>query len=290
MRTIALTGLHAALATPFDETGAVDLGRLGAHAQALVSRGLDGVAPFGTTGEGASIGAAERIAGLDAVLRAGVPADRVTLGLSSCAVPDTVALLHQAADRGVARALLPPPFYFREAAGQGLRDWFSQVVSQAPDGCGVVLYHIPQVTGVPLDPALVGALDAAFPGRIAGVKDSSGDRASAQGFLALGDMPVLVGDERQLAGAVREGAAGAISGMANVLPERMARGVAAGHDDPGLGALVDAVVAGPVIAGVKALLAHVSGEPGWARTRAPLAPLGAEAAVRLAGHLPEDAR
>lgn len=59
-------GISAALLTPFAADGSIDTGRSAAHTAALLGRGLAGVTPFGTTGEGASVGVAERRAALDA--------------------------------------------------------------------------------------------------------------------------------------------------------------------------------------------------------------------------------
>ena len=49
---------------------------------------------------------------------------------------------------------------------------------------------------MPLSVALVDRLKQAFPGVITGVKDSSGDSATAEAFLAAhGELAILVGDE-----------------------------------------------------------------------------------------------
>ncbi|TIU18106.1 MAG: dihydrodipicolinate synthase family protein, partial [Mesorhizobium sp.] len=80
----------------------------------------------------------------------------------------------------------------------------------------VLLYNIPSVTMVPLPLSLIGRLSAAFPGVVAGVKDSGGDWSYSEALLrAHGDLVILIGDERHLARSVRQGGQGAISGMAN---------------------------------------------------------------------------
>ena len=65
--------------TPFDADGAIDHVRFAAHVRALLAQGVDGVAPFGTTGEGQSLSVDERRAGLDALLAAGIPASRIVV-------------------------------------------------------------------------------------------------------------------------------------------------------------------------------------------------------------------
>src|SRR5690606_29950740 len=103
----------------------------------------------------------------------------------------------------------------------------------------VVLYHIPQVTGVPLSSTLVGRLARAFPGVVAGVKDSSGDWASTERLLAdHPDLHILVGDERLLARAVRHGGSGAINGFANFCAGAVLPMIERGEDVPGIAELV----------------------------------------------------
>ena len=96
----------------------------------------------------------------------------------------------------------------------------------------VYLYHIPSMTGVPLSVDLVGRLKTAFPGVVVGVKDSSGDWANTEKLLAAHrDLQILVGDERQLARAVRQGGAGTICGLANLLPGIVRKAAHEGIDD-----------------------------------------------------------
>ena len=133
------------------------------------------------------------------------------------------------------------------------------------------------MTGVALSPQLVGRLAARFPDQLLAVKDSSGSWGNATDLLSLDAIPVLVGDERLLHRAVAMGGAGAITGMANLYPDRMHRIFSTATEDAVLSAEVTRIVAQPVIPMMKALLAQQTGEPGWVRVRAPLEPLSAGA-------------
>ena len=73
-------GLWCAMLTPLDRNGGVDHRLLADHARRLLAQGIDGLAPFGTTGEGQSFGVGERAAGLSALLAAGIPAQRLVAG------------------------------------------------------------------------------------------------------------------------------------------------------------------------------------------------------------------
>jgi 4-hydroxy-tetrahydrodipicolinate synthase len=149
----------------------------------------------------------------------------------------------------------------------------------------VLLYHIPSMTQAGLSVALVGRLRQAFPEVIAGVKDSSGDWANTEALLQQhSDLAILVGDERQLARAVRAGAQGTICGLANICPDTVLPLAEKGQDDPRIKRLVDVLENFPVIPAVKAIIAHRTGEQSWLNSRAPLLPIGGAELKALVGH------
>ena len=62
------------------------------HATGLMRGGCDGVVLFGTTGEGPSFSAVERVGALEALLAVGIPAERLCLSTGFPAISDSVAL------------------------------------------------------------------------------------------------------------------------------------------------------------------------------------------------------
>ena len=70
----------------------------------------------------------------------------------------------------------------------------------------------------------------------------------------------MVGHEGYLAAMIRKGAVGTISGLANIVPERIARMVRTGGEDAAFAPAVDAVISLPVVPAVRAVLAHVVGD------------------------------
>lgn len=280
-------GLSCALVTPFAADGAVDADRLARHAKESLARGCASVTLFGTTGEGASIGLGERARALAALVAAGVSPDTIVGGVAAAAVEDAAAQGRLFTDAGARALLVPPPFYFKGVGEDGLFAWYAALFARLGAAArGILLYHIPAVTGVALTPALVARLRHAFREVILGVKDSSGDWPGTQALLAAhGDLAILVGDERHLAQGVRLGAAGAISGLANVMPEVLLPLARDGAEDARVAAVVDLVLAHPVTPAVKALVAHARGhgmgEAAWRRVRPPLAALDEAAASEL---------
>jgi 4-hydroxy-tetrahydrodipicolinate synthase len=283
MNKKSIFGLSAALITPFGADGSVDLPRLLRHGRHVLAEGCDGLTLFGTTGEGFSIGMRERAAMLGAILGCGIPGERLHAGVSATTVADAVEQSRLALGFGARGLLLAPPFYFKEPDEEGLYAWFSRTIEGiGAEARGIILYHIPGQTAVPLSVDLVGRLKRAFPGVIAGVKDSSGDKATAEAFLAAhGELAILVGDERQLAAAMRKGAEGSICGLANFAPRMLRKVIHDRADDPLIVPLVDLVVSYPVMPAVKALVAHLHGDDGYVRMRPPLTDLPAASRAAL---------
>jgi len=277
-------GLGVAAITPFAADGSVDLPRLVAHARRCLAGGCTSVTLFGTTGEGASLGFRERARMLDAMVAAGFDLRAQVLGgVAASAIEDAAAQarhIYAAGGRGV---LLTPPFYFKGPDDEGLYAWFSRVIEGSGDARGVILYHLPSLTAVPLSVELIGRLKRAFPGVVVGVKDSGGIWSYTEALLAAHpDLHILVGDERLLARAVRHGGSGAINGFSNFCAPRLVAMVERGEDDPAINALVDLLLTFPVTPAIKALVAHVTGDDGYLRATPPLSALPAAARATLA--------
>lgn len=267
-------GVSTAMLTPFAKSGQIDNVRLCAHALSVLRKGADSITLFGTTGEGASIGMEERAAGIEALLAAGCPAEKIVLGIAANSVSDASRQVAEGRHYGVTDFLLLPPFYFKAPSDAGLFDWHMQLFQRSDAAARFIVYHIPQVSGVGLPVPLVGRMVAAAKDRILAIKDSSGSWDNARALLALDTVAVLVGDERILHKAVGLGASGAITGMANLYPERMKRIVETAQEDAALSAEVTRIVSVPVVAALKAVMSTRMKDPDWERIRAPLSPLG----------------
>jgi 4-hydroxy-tetrahydrodipicolinate synthase len=239
---------------------------------------------FGTTGEGASLGAAERASMLAALDDAGIDLGRrVLAGVAASSVEDAAAQANQLYDAGGRGILLAPPFYFKSVPDEGVFRWLSAVIERCRAPREVVVYHIPQVTGVPLSSELVGRLERAFPGVITAVKDSSGEWVSTERLIAdHPDLDILVGDERLLARAMRHGASGAINGFANFCARAILPMIERGDEVPGVSALVDVLLRYPVTPAVKALVAHRYRDEGFVAVAPPLLPVDAAVRAELA--------
>jgi 4-hydroxy-tetrahydrodipicolinate synthase len=278
---LPVRGVWCAVLTPLDAQGSVDSARLVDHVRRLCDEGIDGVVPFGTTGEGQSFDVAERMAGLEALVAAGIPPARIVAGTGCAALPDTIALTRHAMAVGCAGALVLPPFFFKDVTDEGLYASYAALVDAIADSrLRLYLYHIPQVTAVPITAAVIERLRLAYPGIVAGLKDSAGDLVHSQAMLArFPDLAVLVGHEPHLPSMLAAGGAGTICGVANLFPRRMRRlfDAAGTRNEPDALAeitrLLDILLDYPLLPAMKALQAELTGDDAWHAVRPPLARL-----------------
>ena len=292
-------GLWCAMLTPLNSSGGVDHGLLCAHAQSLLDRGVDGVAPFGTTGEGQSFSLAERLAGVDALMAAGIANERVVAATGCAALPETIVLTRHGVQAGCAACLVLPPFFWKDATDDGLFGWYAQLIEAVADPrLRIYLYHIPQVSGTPLSVDLIARLATAFPGTIAGVKDSAGDWANTQALLSrVPQLAILVGHEPHLPRLLRAGGAGTICGVANLFPalvRALLSPAVTPVDEQRVLTFIEIAFRQPFLAGFKAILAEQTRNSAWRAVRAPLVPLAEKprqvllAALRDAGLMGAD--
>jgi 4-hydroxy-tetrahydrodipicolinate synthase len=285
-----LFGISTALVTPFREDGAVDQSLAAEHAARVIENGAQGVTLFGTTGEGASLGLAERKIMVKRIVNEAATPDQTTVCICATDHESALAQAHMALSQGVRKLLLTPPYYFKGVDDDALFDWFSAfILSVGSKDAQIILYHIPQVTHVGISIALIRRLKDRFGAMIFGVKDSSGDWANSASLLEYDDLAVLIGDERLLAQAAPLGCAGAISGMANMIPNALSEILRSGVQNNAMSDLVTEIVSNPVTPVIKALVAQLYHQPGFTHARAPLTTADPQVVNRLLKRLKSDA-
>jgi dihydrodipicolinate synthase/N-acetylneuraminate lyase len=278
----ALEGVIVALLTPVDADGKVDHGALRQLVERVTSRGVAGVSPLGSTGEGYSLGLDQRLAVVDTVagsVPAGMP---VIPGVFAHNHQQAVAEIAAYADHGGTAVLAAPPGYYPLRAAEQ-EAYFSRLADAT--ALPLVMYNIPVYTKVQIAPAVAAAL-AAHP-RVAGLKDSGRDLGYAATLLdavraagAAADFSVLTGTDSMLVAYMLAGARGTICANANLVPEL----VLAVYDAVRAGKLDDALrvearlrqvqaacaVGAPVAAYKAAVASSGVGEPWLVPPRLPL--------------------
>jgi len=289
MAQTKLRGVIAAVATPVAEDGSPDTARATKLARHLIDNGCDGLNVLGTTGEATSFSLDERKRVMNAYQAAGLPLDRMMVGTGAAAAADAVALTRHAADLGFAGALILPPFYYKGVPDDGLVAYIDTIVrATVQKPIPIYLYHYPQQSGLHWHTALVKRLLDSFGTRIVGLKDSSGDMNYAREAAAISkSFDVFPSTEAVLLDARAGAFAGCISATANLNSDLCQLAWSKGDK-----AALDAAVAirklfdgKPLVSGVKALLAHIHGDPALARMKPPLAPFSAaDRAGAVAGY------
>lgn len=213
------SGVISPILTPFNSDGSIATRLFLEHAAYSLTAGMHFLSPFGTTGEAAAVGISERMEMLERLVEAGIPADRMMPGTGLCALADTVTLTRHAVDLGCAAAMVLPPFYY-PTSEEGLFIYYVRLIEAVgSDRLRICLYHIPQMSGVPLSPALTERLNATFPDIVVAYKDSAGDWTNTKAVIdAAPDVSVFPASETHLIQGLSQGAAGCISATCNSNP------------------------------------------------------------------------
>jgi 4-hydroxy-2-oxoglutarate aldolase len=212
-----LRGIFPPTPTPFVD-GEVAYDRLIQNLKLWNQTGLAGYLILGSNGEFVYLEEEEKIKVLQTV-RENIPrAMKMIAGTGCESTRETIKLTRKAAQVGADYALVVTPSYFKAKMGEAeLFAHYSAVAEASP--IPILLYSVPQFTGVILPPVVVARL-AEHP-NIAGMKDSSGNIATFSDYLRLTpeSFDILVGTATVFYSAIGLGAKGGILALANVAPK-----------------------------------------------------------------------
>lgn len=211
-------GVFTALVTPFDSGGAVDTAALRSIVEHQIASGVSGLAPCGTTGEGATLTDEERNQVIATVVEESKGKVPVIAGCGSNDTRKTVAAAKQAAAAGADGLLVVSPYY-NKPNRSGMKAHY-RAVAEATD-LPVVVYNVPGRTGQNLGAPLLIEL-AAIPG-VKAIKEAAADLEQLNDLLAgrPDGLAVLSGDDPLTLAAVATGADGVISVVSNEAPAEM---------------------------------------------------------------------
>lgn len=283
--TPRLTGVCAAVITPLDEQLRPDAEEAINYYGSLLRSGCDALNVLGTTGEAMSISIEDRLRFMEALAQSSLPRERMMVGTGAAALHDAIRLTRAASGLGFGAALVMPPFFFRDVSDDGVVHFFEELFAGAgPPPASIILYNFPAMTGITFRADLVDRLLDAFPGTIAGIKDSSNDAALQRAIHARHPhLLVYPSSEASLTDTREGGFAGCISGTVALWPQLAARvwnGDAALQTE--LSSRRESVASLPLIAAVRHLLARRTGDARWQRSLPPLLPLTPAEAAHIA--------
>jgi dihydrodipicolinate synthase/N-acetylneuraminate lyase len=217
-----------ALLTPFGRDGHPDAAALRAHVEYLIEEGVDGLMPCGTTGEGPLLSEAEVASVVATVVEAARGRVPVLAHVGRPDTAGTVRLARRTLADGADGVSAVVPYYYALEDAQIVAHY--RALIDVADATPAYAYTIPSRTGNEL--SLEAARSLARDG-LAGIKDSTKSFERHRDFLGTG-LAVLMGSDGLVAQALKAGAAGCVSAVANVRPDvlvRLKEAAAAGRED-----------------------------------------------------------
>ncbi|KAE8146813.1 hypothetical protein BDV25DRAFT_169559 [Aspergillus avenaceus] len=216
MTQTKLTGIMVALITPFTDDGTrIDEQRLQSHIERLLSAGVHGLVPGGSTGEFTALSVSERKTLTELCVKYAAGRVPVVAGTGATTTTEAIELAVHAAQAGAAAVMVVPPFYDPVNYEQ-LRAMMSEIYTAS--GLPIVYYNIPSASGLTLTPAqLAGMSDVG----VRYLKDTSGNApAFTELVFGLGDkVTAFNGWDTLTFYGLAAGTEGAVWGAANVIPE-----------------------------------------------------------------------
>lgn len=299
MPAINLNGILPPVTTPFNEGGDVDYGALASNIARYNETGLKGYVPLGSNGEAVHLTADERSRVVETVKRAATSGHTIVAGVNELSTRAAISAARAAADCGADAVLVITPYFYKSSMTQErLFLYFSEVAEHSP--VPVLIYNVPQNTGVVIESATIAALGAHQ--NIIGAKDSAGNMGTLSETIRLvpEGFAVMVGNGGIVYPALTMGATGAILGVACAAPRacvELYEAAKAGNTlrarelQNRIAPLSQIVTAGLSVPGLKAAMEIL----GLAGTfpRAPLSPVSSSdkekiaAVIRKTGLFPE---
>jgi dihydrodipicolinate synthase/N-acetylneuraminate lyase len=203
------------LVTPF-RNEVLDLDPLRDLVEWLLGCGIRGFLALGTTGEAAHLTEGEAHHVLGAVVRAAAGRAPVLAGAGRPSTIATIAACERAAATGADGVLVLTPHAYRARMDRdALVQHYTRVADAAP--VPVFVYHMPEVSGVDLDPGVLAEL-VSHP-NVWGFKDSSTDGGPLAATLERARTCGFAGSGARFLEGLRAGAAGGILAVAHAAPE-----------------------------------------------------------------------
>jgi 4-hydroxy-2-oxoglutarate aldolase len=214
-------GIFAALTTPFVGED-ISTEKLRENISRYNRTDLAGYVVLGSTGEAVFLSDQESEKLAAAAISAASSGKKIIVGASRESTLRTIQFTNRAAGLGADAALIQPPHYYKSRMSQAaLKEHYLRIADKSK--LPLLIYNIPQNTGISVDPPLV--VELSHHPNIAGIKDSSGNLANLVESLpgARRSFAFLLGAGSVLWPGLALGASGGILAMAAAVPELCTR-------------------------------------------------------------------
>ncbi len=211
-------GTFCAALTPLSADYTINKELFLKHCNNLLLDGLDGLAIFGTTGEGNSFDVQEKIEAINYLIDNNISPDKLVPGTGLCSIRDTVIYSKEVAKLKVKAVLVLPAFYYKNVSNEGVIEFYKRVVEEVGDSdLKYILYNIPQVSGVSIGFEIIEQLIKRFPNNVVGMKESSGNLDNMLKITKyFNDFSLFSGSDSLALKVCKRGGAGAITATSNI--------------------------------------------------------------------------
>jgi len=213
------SGVFPALTTPYAADGSVSVQDIKHNIAKYNATGIAGYVANGSTGESVLLSRKEVETVLIAVKESAASGKLLIAGTGAESTAETIERTKRAAELGYHVALVKTPYYYKPLYKPEVYiAHFRRVADASP--IPVMLYSVPQFTGVALEAPEVGVLSQ-HP-NIIGIKESSGvvQRAAEMLEAVPSSFQILVGSASMMFPSMVLGAVGAILALGSALPEQ----------------------------------------------------------------------
>lgn len=212
------SGIIAAMSTPFFEDETLNEEELRHQVDRLIDAGMHGIFTLGTNGENYAMDFAEKVRVMEIVIDQAKHRVPIYVGTGCVTTKETIALTKKAAELKADCASVVSP-WFAANTQDGLYQHYKAVAEAAQ--IPILIYNMPARTGVNVHYTTMQKLGQIE--NIVGIKDSSGNFDNMQRYLEIPNrsFSVLSGNDSLILPCLLCGGQGGISGISNVLPERM---------------------------------------------------------------------
>lgn len=212
------SGIIAAMSTPFFEDETLNEEELRHQVDRLIDAGMHGIFTLGTNGENYAMDFAEKVRVMEIVIDQAKHRVPIYVGTGCVTTKETIALTKKTAELKADCASVVSP-WFAANTQDGLYQHYKAVAEAAQ--IPILIYNMPARTGVNVHYTTMQKLGQIE--NIVGIKDSSGNFDNMQRYLEIPNrsFSVLSGNDSLILPCLLCGGQGGISGISNVLPERM---------------------------------------------------------------------
>jgi 4-hydroxy-tetrahydrodipicolinate synthase len=213
-------GVLVPLVTPFNRDGEVDEKTLREFVDYLIGKGIHGLVPTGSTGQGPLLLHEERKQVIKIVIDQANGRVPVLAGTGCVGTKETVVLSKYAEDSGADGLLIVAPFYNLLSEREIFEHY--KMIANSVD-IPITVYNNPAITKLDMKPHLLAELGEA--GCISSVKESSGylQRVTEIIRLSHGKVSVYSGSDDTYLDSFKLGAVGWVSATANIVPAQAAK-------------------------------------------------------------------